>query len=89
MGDTIPVQYFLWFLGVAVAGVGAWLWRLHDGHHALATKVAEKYVLRDDVHTIIKEFKDDNRLIFNEIKSEMRSDRMEIMAAIATKQDKV
>jgi hypothetical protein len=86
--EKIPVQYFIWFLGIAVTAVSAWLWRLHDGHHALVIKVAEKYVMKDDVHVIIKEFKDDNRLMLNEIKQEMRNDRIEIMGAIATKQDK-
>ncbi len=96
MEETIPIKYFLMVLGGAWAFLSIWLWKLHDSHqtlrqthHELATKVAEKYVPRDDMQALTTDIKVDIRMVLNEIKAEMRSDRAEIMAAIATKQDKL
>jgi hypothetical protein len=88
MDEKIPVQYFLWVLGISVTFVSAWLWRLHDSHQGLVVKVAEECVKKVDMQSLISEVKDDNRRTFNELKIEMRQDRLEIMGAIATKQDK-
>lgn len=95
MDEKIPVQYFLWVLGGAWAFLSIWLWKLYDSHQtvkenhsALAKEIAGKYMQREEMQAMTSDIKVDIRMMLNEIKLEMRSDRAEIMAAIATKQDK-
>ena len=61
---------------------------LYNSHQILKIKVAEDCVKKSDMQLIIKEFKDDNRINFNELKDVMQRDRQELMAAIGKKQDR-
>lgn len=88
MEEKIPLSVFLWVLGGGVGFLGTWVWSLYNSHQRLMVKVAEDCVKKSDMQAILKEFKEDNRQLFNEIKDEMRRERQEIMSAIGKKQDR-
>jgi len=95
MEDKIPLSVFLSAIGIGMTFIGAFIWRLFDSvqelkrhFSSLEVNVAENCVKKGDMQLILKEFKEDNRQIFNEIKAEMRTERQEIMSAIGKKQDR-
>ncbi len=88
MEDKIPLSILLWVMGGGIGFLFTWLWNLYNSHQILKIKVAEDCVKKSDMQLIIKEFKDDNRINFNELKDVMQRDRQELMAAIGKKQDR-
>ena len=88
MDEKIPLSVLLWVMGGGIGFLFTWLWSLYNSHQVLKIKVAEDCVKKDDMQFILKEFKEDNRINFNELKELMRNDRQEVMSAIGKKQDR-